>query len=159
MKLLLETVTYIAIKERITCIITMETLICIMHCRKYHLRNCKTPIYIITIKIVTRVFAAETVTCTGAVKTSSCIITTETVTCIIVTERSTNIQITERTTLKPEKWNQCCHLRNCHGKCQLHSSNRNCHLQNWLHKFSLAEMVPVWDSLSYNREIKQMSMH
>ena len=40
MKLLLGTVTYIAIKERITCIITMETVMCIMHCRKYHLHNC-----------------------------------------------------------------------------------------------------------------------
>ena len=40
MKLLLETVTYIAIKERITCIIAMETVMYIMHCRKYHLHNC-----------------------------------------------------------------------------------------------------------------------
>ena len=40
MKLLLETVTYIAIKERVTCIIAMETFMCIMHCRKYHLHNC-----------------------------------------------------------------------------------------------------------------------
>ena len=40
MKLLLETVTYIAIKERVTCIITMETIMCIMYCRKYHLHNC-----------------------------------------------------------------------------------------------------------------------
>ena len=30
-KLLLETVTYIAIKERVTCIIAMETAMCIMH--------------------------------------------------------------------------------------------------------------------------------
>ena len=32
--------TYIAIKERLTCIITIETVMCIMHCRKYHLHNC-----------------------------------------------------------------------------------------------------------------------
>ena len=32
MKLLLETVTYIVIKGRVTCIITMETVMCIMHC-------------------------------------------------------------------------------------------------------------------------------
>ena len=31
MKLLLETVTYIAIKERVTCINAMETVMCIMH--------------------------------------------------------------------------------------------------------------------------------
>ena len=40
MKLLLETVTYIAIKERVTCIITIETVTCIMHKRKYHLHHC-----------------------------------------------------------------------------------------------------------------------
>ena len=40
MKLLLETVTYIAIKERVTCIIAIETVMCIMHYRKYHLHNC-----------------------------------------------------------------------------------------------------------------------
>ena len=38
MKLLLE--TYIAIKVRVTRIIAMETVMCIMHCRKYHLHNC-----------------------------------------------------------------------------------------------------------------------
>ena len=37
---LLETVTYIAIKERLVCIITIETVMCIMHFRKYHLHNC-----------------------------------------------------------------------------------------------------------------------
>ena len=38
-KLLLETVTYIAIKERVTCIITIETVTCIMQYRKYCLHN------------------------------------------------------------------------------------------------------------------------
>ena len=42
MKLLLETVTYIAIKERVTCIVATETPICI-----------------ITIKSITHIFAAE----------------------------------------------------------------------------------------------------
>ena len=40
MKLLLETVSYIAIKERVSYIITMETVICIIHCRKDYLHNC-----------------------------------------------------------------------------------------------------------------------
>ena len=40
MKLKLETFTYMAIKERLACIITTETVMCIMHCRKYHLHNC-----------------------------------------------------------------------------------------------------------------------
>ena len=42
MKLLLETFTYVAIKERVTCIITIETVMYIVHCRKYHPHNCKT---------------------------------------------------------------------------------------------------------------------
>ena len=42
---------------------------------------------------------------------------------------------------------------------QLHSYNRNSHLQKWLQKLSLAEMVPVWESFIYNKEIKQMSKH
>ena len=33
-KLLLETVTYIATTETVTCIITIEIVMCIMHCRK-----------------------------------------------------------------------------------------------------------------------------
>ena len=102
MKLLFETVTYIAIKERLTCIITIETVICIMHCRKYHLHYCtETPICIITKKIVTRVFATETVSCICAAETSNCITATGTGTCIIATERSTNTPVTESTTSKP----------------------------------------------------------
>ena len=39
-KLLLETVTYIAVTEIVTYIITIESVMYIMHCRKYHLHNC-----------------------------------------------------------------------------------------------------------------------
>ena len=107
MTLLLENVTYMTIKERVTCIITTNTVMCIMHCRKDHLHNCnRTPICIITIKIVTHIIAAETVTCICAAETPNCITATETVTCIIVTERSTNIAITESTTSKPAKMQQ-----------------------------------------------------
>ena len=77
-KLLLETVTYIAITVK--CII--------LYCRKYHLHNCnRAPTGIITIKIVTHIFAAETVTCVSVAETCNCIIATETVTCITATER------------------------------------------------------------------------
>ena len=38
-KLLLETVTYIATKETVTCKIAIEIVMCIMHCRKYPLHN------------------------------------------------------------------------------------------------------------------------
>ena len=46
MKLLLETVTYTAIKERVTCIIAIETVMCIMHHRKYRLYNCNRDSYL-----------------------------------------------------------------------------------------------------------------
>ena len=39
-KLLLETVTYIATTETVACIITVEMVVCIMRCRKYHLHDC-----------------------------------------------------------------------------------------------------------------------
>ena len=60
-KLLLETVAYIATTETVTCIITKETIMCIKHYRKYHLHNCNRdpPPCIITIKVVTHIFAAE----------------------------------------------------------------------------------------------------
>ena len=40
-KLLLETVTYIATTETVTCIITIEIVMWIMHCRKCYLHDCK----------------------------------------------------------------------------------------------------------------------
>ena len=100
MKLVLETVTYIVMKERVTCIITIKSH---MHnaLQQYHPHNFKRdPISIITVKIVTHIFAAETVTCIYAAEIFNCIIATETVTCIIVTERSTSIAVTESTTSK-----------------------------------------------------------
>ena len=142
----------------------IETVMCIMHCRKYN--PTETLTCIITIKIVTHIFAAETLTCISAAETSNYIIATETVTWIIATERSTNITVTESTTciiaIEPQKLHNCnsyCHLHNCYRKCLLHSSNRNCHLQKWLQKLSLAEMVPLRDSFSYNKEIEGMSKH
>ena len=70
-KLLLETVNYIAITETVTCIITIETVMYIMHWRKYHLHNCNRDSHlpIITITIVTHIFAVETVTCISAAET------------------------------------------------------------------------------------------
>ena len=84
MKLLLEIVTYIAIKENTTCIIATEAPICI-----------------ITINVVAHIVAAETVSCICAAEISNYIIATETATCITAPERSTNIPVTESTTSKP----------------------------------------------------------
>ena len=115
----------------------------------------ETPTCIISIKIITHIFAAETFICI----TSNYIIATETFTFITVTKRSTNICVAESTTnitaIEPQNLhnsNRHWHLHNCYGKCQLHSSNRNCHLQNWLQKLSLAEMVTVRD-----RVIRELS--
>ena len=52
-KLLLETVTYIAI---------IETVMCITHCRKYCIIATETPTCIVTINIATHIFATEIVT-------------------------------------------------------------------------------------------------
>ena len=103
----------------------LETVMCIMHCRKYHSHNCNKDSHLHNLFI--HIFVAETVTCIYAADTSNCIIATETVTCIVVTERSTNMPVTESTISKPAKMQQTLH--NCHRMCQLHSSNRNCHLQ------------------------------
>ena len=143
-KLLLESVSYIAIKETVTCILEYKQL-----CTAESI-TCKiaieTPICINTIKIVTHIFDKETVTCISAAETSNSIIATETVTCMIATERSTNITVTESTTcivaIEPQNLHNCnrrCHLHNCYRECQLHSSKRNCHLQiDYIQKLLLA---------------------
>ena len=141
-----------------------------MHCR-YYLHGWNRDSCIISIKIVTHIFAAETFTCINAAETSNCIIATETVTCIIATKRSTNINVAESTTniiaIEPQNLHNCnrrWHLHNCYRKCQLHSSNRNCHQQNWLQKISLAEMmllkvsqtkgqidIPLWTHVGHKK--------
>ena len=51
-KLLLKTVTNIAITETVTCIIARETAMCILHYEKYNLHNCnRDSTCIITIKL------------------------------------------------------------------------------------------------------------
>ena len=77
----LEIVTSMAIKERIICLITIETVICMMHCRKYHLHNYNRNFHLHNYNNnCHHVFAAETVTCVFVAKTSNCVIATETVT-------------------------------------------------------------------------------
>ena len=86
---LLETVTYVAIKERLVCIITIETVMCILHCRKYHLHNCNKNSHLHNYNK----------NCQQQKQQKQ--ITTETVTCITAAERSTNIPVTKSTTSKP----------------------------------------------------------
>ena len=136
--LLNEAVTYMATMETITCIITIEIVMCIMQCRKY----------IFDVDIFTGICVAET---------SNCIIATETVTLITATKRYTNISVAESTTniIAIEHQN----LHNCYRKYQLNSFNRNHHLQNWLQKLSVAEMVTVRDRFSYSKEIEWISKY
>ena len=99
-KLLLETVTYIATTETVTCIITTEIVMCIMHCRKSHLHDCNRDshlhnfnkdchphIYCRNFEILTAIRVAET---------SNCIITTETVTFITANKKIHQHNISHR---------------------------------------------------------------
>ena len=99
-KLLLETVTYIARTETVTCITTIEIVImCIIHCRKYYLHDCDRDPRLHSFNInCHHIFAAETFTYINAAEPSNCIIATETVTCIIAKKRCTNINVAESTT-------------------------------------------------------------
>ena len=142
---------------------------------------------IISVKVVTYIFVAETCTCINVGETSNCITITETFTFIITTKRSSNIIVAESNTIvtaiEPQNlhnYNRRWHLRNCYTgtfckwkfqysilqlaifvgtmrlkisrNCQLHSSNKNCQLKNWLQKLLLAEIVPVRDTFGYNEE-------
>ena len=105
---LLETVTYIAIKERFVCIITIETVMCILHCRKYHLHDCSRNSHLHNcnknchphiccrnchLHMCSRNFnciiATETVTCLIATDVITSIIAIESVSCIVPAETST----------------------------------------------------------------------
>ena len=108
----------------------------------------ETPTCIISIRTATHIFDAKTFTCINAAETSYCTIATKRSTNIIVAKSTTNIVAIEPQNL--HNCNRCWH-RNCYRKCQLHSSNINYHLQNWLQKLSLAEMVPVRDHFGYNK--------
>ena len=139
-KLLLETVTYIATTETVTRKTTIEIVMCIMHCRIYYLHDCNKNSHLYSsVQNCQKLseFAAETFTCINPAETFNCIIATETVICIIPIKRFTNINVAENTTniiaIEPQKLHNCnrrWHLRNCYRNCQLHSSNKDCHLQN-----------------------------
>ena len=60
-KLLLEAVIWMATMEITTCIITIETVMCIMNGRKYHFHDCDRDSHLHNFKKknVTRMFAAE----------------------------------------------------------------------------------------------------
>ena len=86
------------------------------------------------------IFTAETVTCISAAETSNYIISTETVTCRTATERSSNITTTKTTicivAIESQNLNNFFrryHLPNFCREYQLHSSNRNFHLNIWLY--------------------------
>ena len=81
------------------------------------------PTCIISIKIVTHVFAAEMFTGISVAETSNCIIDTKTVTFVNAIKRSTNISVAESTNniiaIEPQN------LHNCHKNCHPHICCRN----------------------------------
>ena len=95
MKLLLESVTYIAIKERVTCIITIETVMCIMHL--YHLYNCNRYSHL-----------------------HNCNKSCHPLTCC----RNCHLHMFCRN-FKLHNCNRNSHLRNCNRKIHQHTSDRN----------------------------------
>ena len=130
---------------------------CIMHCRKYHFHDCNRDSHVHNLNKN----CYPHICCWNFHLHKcyrNCIIATETVTFITASKRSTNISAAESTTniiaMEPKN------LHNCYRKCQLHSSNRNRHLQNWLQKLSLAEMMTVRDQFSFFKKIKNWdSLH
>ena len=72
-----------------------------------------TPTCIISIKIVTHTFTAETFNCINATETLNCIIATEIVFCIIATKSSTNITSRKYNLIAIEPQN----LHDCNGRC------------------------------------------
>ena len=58
-KLLLETVTYMATMETSTCITTIEIVMCIMHSRKYHLHDRNRDSHLRNFNLVIHMFPAE----------------------------------------------------------------------------------------------------
>ena len=74
--LLLEAVTYMATTETATCIIAIEIVMCIMHCRKYHLHDCNRDSHLHNF---THIYTAEIFTCISVAETSNYIIAIETV--------------------------------------------------------------------------------
>ena len=110
-KLLLETVTYLAK--------TVHNY----NRRNNHVYHAETPTCMISVNIVTDIFAAEIFICINSAETSNCIIATETFTCVIATKRSTNIIVVESTTnvfaIEPQNLHNCnrrWHLYNCYRK-------------------------------------------
>ena len=116
----------------------------------------ETPASIVSIKIVTHIFATETFTCTNAAEISNCIIATETVTCITTTKKSTNINVAESTTnttaIEPQKLLDCnrrWHLHNCYrvscivptetARCRI--DYRNFHSQKWCQSETLLVII------------------
>ena len=94
-------------------------------------------------------------------------IATETVTCMIATERSTNITVIETTTcivaIEPHKLAKLQDVVTCiiaikSVCCIVPTESATCRI-DYIQKSLLAEMLPVRDSFSYNKEIEPMSKY
>ena len=164
-KLLFESVIYIAINETVTCILqrkqlcTAESTTCIA--------AKEAPTYKNTMKIVIYIVNPENATYISAAESYNSMIATETVTYMTVIERSSNITVIETTTcivaIEPQN------LDNRSRRFHLHNSIKSvsfivptetttCRI-DYIQKLSLEEIVPARDSFSYNREIEPMSKY
>ena len=98
MKLLLETVTYLPVKERAACLYNYNRNSHVHDAlQKYQLHNCYRDSHLHNYSKNCH----PHICCICNAEISNCIIANETVICIIVTERSTNRPVTESTTSKP----------------------------------------------------------
>ena len=127
-----------------------------MYCWKYHLIATETSICIITTKVVTHIFAAEIVTCIPYVlqKLLTALQPKHSITSQLLLLNSNSIKIHQCTSCKNyhvKTYINATDVVTCltSRKCQLHSSNRNFHLQKWCQ--------PEANSFSNKKEDKQMS--
>ena len=158
-KLLLETVAYIAIKERLTCIITLDTVTYIMHCRKYDLLNYKRDSHLHNYNKNYHPHICcsncHLHMCYRNVYLYNCNRNSHLLNCYRKTHQHTSNRKYHIKTCKNAPDVVTCIIAIESVGCLVNS--RNYQLQSWLQKLSLAEMVSVWDYLIYNKEIKRMS--
>ena len=142
-KLLLETIIYIAITETVTCIITIETVMCKMHCRIYHLHNCNRDSHLHNYnkKFPPHICYRNCHLHETSKPVQFFLVTLFIVGFFIVVAYHTVANLARLGISVRCNSNRRCHLHNRYRKRQLHSSNRNYHLQNQLPAFTCIDIA------------------
>ena len=141
-KLLFENVIYIPIIETLACISTIETVMCIMHCRKYHLHNLtETPTCIITTKSFPHIFVTETSTCMRPQNLYNFFSYFIYSRFFIAVAYHTVANLARLGISVRCNSSRRCHLHNCYRKHQFYSSNKNYHLQNRVAAFTCIDVA------------------